>query len=143
METFQHNMDRLFDEFMGGGGRPLMLPEVWAGHGITPRLDETEDDKAYHVDVELPGLDEKDVEVTLSDGMLTIRGEKKAEEEEKAEHVYRRERSYGAFRRTLALPGEVDEARIKAAFHNGVLTIDLPKTKAAQAKVKHIEVKHA
>jgi HSP20 family protein len=139
MEAFQRNMDRLFEGMMGD--RPIMLPGYRAAGEMTPRLDESEDDQAYHVDIELPGMDENDVEVTLSDGLLTISGEKKAAEVEKEEKLFRRERAYGSFRRMLPLPGAVDEAKIKAAFRNGVLTIDLPKTKEAQAKVRHIEVK--
>jgi len=139
MEVFQRNMDRLFEGMMGE--RPVMLPEYWAAGEMAPRLDESEDDKAYHVDIELPGMNEKDVEVTLSDGLLTVSGEKKAAEAEKGERFFRRERAYGSFRRTLPLPGEVDEGKIKAEFHNGVLTIDLPKTKEAQAKVRRIGVK--
>lgn len=139
MEAFQRNIDRLFEGMMGE--RPVMLPEYWATGEMAPRLDETEDDQAFHVDIELPGMDEKDIEVTLSDGLLTISGEKKAAEAEKDERFFRREREYGSFRRTLPLPGAVDEGKIKAEFHDGVLTIDLPKTKEAQAKVRHIEVK--
>lgn len=140
MEAFHRNMDHLFENFMGGRSR-IVLPESWATGEMAPHLDETEDETAYHVNVELPGMDEKDVDVTLSDGLLTISGEKKLEEEEEAERFYRRERACGTFRRTLAIPGEVDEKKIKAEFHKGVLTIDLPKTKAAQEKVRHIEVK--
>lgn len=139
MEAFQRNMDRLFEGMMGE--RPIMPPQYPAAGELAPCLDESEDDKAYHVDVELPGMDEKDVEVTLSDGLLTISGEKKAAEAQKEERYVRRERAYGSFRRTVPLPGAVDEGEIKAAFHDGVLTIDLPKTKEAQARVRHIEVK--
>lgn len=140
MESFQRNMDRLFEGL--AGGRTIMLPEYWATGEMAPRLDESEDDKAYHIDIELPGMDEKDIDVMLTDGLLTISGEKKAEEGEKDEHFHRRERAYGSFRRTLPIPGAVDEDKIKAVFHDGVLSIDLPKTKEAQTKVRHIEVKH-
>lgn len=140
MEAFQRNLNRLFAGVFGEG-RPIVLPEFWATGGVTPRLDETEDEAAYHVDIELPGIDAKDVEVTLSNGLLTVRGEKKAAPAEEAGRLRHSERSYGVFRRTLAVPGEVDEKRIRAEFRNGVLTIDLPKTRAAQPKVKHIPVK--
>jgi HSP20 family protein len=105
-----------------------------------PSMDEREDDKGYHVKVDLPGMDQKDVEVTLADGMLTIKGEKKMEEEEKGKEFYRKERAFGSFRRTLALPVEVDEAKVYASFKNGVLTIDLPKSAEARKKVKQIPV---
>jgi len=139
MEAVQRNMDRLFEGLAGDS--PLTMAEYGAGGEIAPRLDESEDDKAFHVDIELPGLDEKDVEVTLSDGLLTISGEKKATEAKENEHYLRRERAYGSFRRTLPLPNAVDDAKIKATFHNGVLTIDLPKAKEARAKVRRIEVR--
>ena len=142
MEAFQRNLDRLFVGVLAGGRHRVVLPRYWATGEMAPRLDETEDDKAFHVDVELPGMDETDVEVTLSDGLLTIRGEKKAAREDGPERFCWRERAYGSFRRTLAVPGDVDADRIKAEFRNGVLTIDLPKTKQAQTKVRHIEVKH-
>ena len=146
MESLHREMDRLFDAVLlgDGGGLEMRMPGLW-GRAETPvpRVDETEDDKAYHVAVELPGLEEKDIEVTLTDGALNIRGEKKAEKEEEGETFYRRERRYGAFRRTLPIPGEVDEAKVKAAFHNGVLKIDLPKTETAKSKIRHIEVKAA
>lgn len=141
MEAFQRNLDRLFVDVLGGAGRRrAMLPEYWATGEMAPRLDETEDDKAFHIDVELPGMDETEVEVTLSDGLLTISGEKKSEPAAER-HMRHRERAYGSFRRTLAVPGDVDADKIRAEFHDGVLTIDLPKAKAAQAKVRHIEVK--
>ena len=108
-----------------------------------PRVDETEDEKGFHVKVELPGMDQKDVEVTMSDGMLTITGEKKQEEEETGKNFYRKERSFGSFRRVLPLPGDVDESRIEASFKKGILSIELPKTEEARKKVKHISVKAA
>lgn len=88
-------------------------------------------------------MDEKDVEVTLADGVLTIRGEKKQEDEEKHRDHYRRERSYGSFRRVLPVPAEVDEAKIEASFRKGVLTVALPKSEEARKKVKRIDVKTA
>lgn len=143
MDALHREMDRLFEDFWRGGDRPSLLSESWAMRDISPRVDETEDDKAFHVKVELPGMDQEDVEVTLSDGLLTIRGEKKQEEEEKGKDFYRKERSFGAFRRTLPVPGEVDESKIEASFKKGVLSIELPKTVEAQKKVKHIDVKAA
>lgn len=143
MEMLHREMDRLFDDFWRGAGRPSFVPEAWGFGEVSPRVDETEDDNAYHVAVELPGMEEKDVEITLSDGLLTIRGEKKQEEEETGKDFYRRERAFGAFRRTLPIPGEVDESKIEASFKKGVLTIDLPKTEEAQKKIKHIHVKAA
>jgi len=141
MEALHRNMDRVFDELMNENAR--QLAPFWGADRMMPKIDETEDDKAFHVSVELPGMDEKDVDIRLSGRMLTIRGEKQNDEKEEGKDYYRRERSYGSFRRTLELPGEVDESKIEAKFKKGVLRIELPKTKEAQAQVKHIQIKAA
>lgn len=143
LDSLHRNLDRAFDELWGespGGG---LLPELWSQRDVVPRLDVTEDDKAFHVTVELPGLDDKDVAVSLADRALTISGEKKAEKEDKDKDSYRRERAYGSFRRVLKIPADVDAARIEARFTKGVLSIDLPKTQEAQQKVTKIPVKAA
>jgi HSP20 family protein len=143
MDALHRDMDRLFTGLWGESGGTA-LPDVWGRRReLVPQLDVTEDDKAFHVGIELPGMDEKDVDVTLSDRVLTIRGEKKEEKEQKEKDFFRRERAYGSFRRTLEVPSEVDAGKIEASFRKGVLTIDLPKTQEAQQKVKHISVKAA
>lgn len=144
MEALHREMDRLFDDFWRGGAHPAVAAsDPWTLGAVTPSVDETEDDKAYHVVVELPGMDEKDVEITLSDSTLTIRGEKKQEGEQKGKDYYRKERSFGAFLRSLPIPGEINESGIKASFKKGILTIDLPKSEEAQKKVRHIDIKAA
>jgi HSP20 family protein len=143
METLQRDMDRLFADFWRDEGRMFNMPEMFASRHLMPRVDEHEDEKGFHVEIELPGMDQKDVDITLADGMLTIRGEKKQEEEVKDKDFYRKERSFGSFRRVLPLPGDVDESKIKASFEKGVLMIDLPKSAEAQKKVKHITIKAA
>ena len=143
MESLHREMDRLFDDFWRDAAQPSLTPDLWALGEVAPRADETEDDRAYHVAVELPGMDEKDIEVTLSEGLLTIRGEKRDEGEKTGKDYYRKERTFGAFRRSLAIPGEIDESKIKASFNKGVLTIDLPKSEEARKKVKHIDIKAA
>ncbi|MGB7215714.1 MAG: Hsp20/alpha crystallin family protein, partial [Gammaproteobacteria bacterium] len=140
----------------GLGGRPLQARRLHVsshmgpythyplGRGeIMPQLDMTEDDQAFHLQVELPGMDEKDVEVTLRNHTLTIKGEKKEEKELKDKDVHRRERAYGYFRRSIEIPADVDADKITATYRKGVLTIDLPKTKQAQEQARHIEVKAA
>lgn len=143
MENLHREMDRLFEDMSSETVRAGIAPMSWSREFTMPQIDETEDDKAFHVSIELPGMDEKDVDITLSGRVLTIRGEKKADEKDEGKDYYRRERRYGAFRRTIELPGEVDESRIEASFRKGVLKIELPKTKEAQAKIKHIDVKAA
>ena len=98
---------------------------------------------AYEISAELPGLDEKDVEVKLANGLLTIRGEKKEEREEKEKDYYLSERRYGAFTRSFQVPEGVDADKVEARFAKGVLTVTLPKTAEAQKQEKKIEVKAA
>jgi len=143
MDSLHRNLDRAFEDIWGESPSSTLLPELWSRKEVVPRLDVTEDDQAFHVSIELPGLDEKDVAVSLTERTLTISGEKKAEKEEKEKNSYRRERAFGSFRRVLEIPTDVDAARIEARFKKGVLTIELPKTKEAQQKVTKIAVKAA
>lgn len=138
--NLQRDINRVFDDFWSRFDRP-----VGASNGLLsvtgPRTDVTETDEAVDVSVELPGMDEKDIDVSLSDDVLTIRGEKKAEREEKKKGYYLAERSYGSFYRSIPLPPGVDSEKAEARFKKGVLTVTLPKTPEAQAKVRKIEVK--
>jgi HSP20 family protein len=109
----------------------------------SPAVDVTESDKAYEITAELPGLDEKNIEVNVANGGLTIRGEKKEEKEEKQKDYYVSERRYGSFERYFSLPEGVDADKIQASFKNGVLKVTLPKTAEAQKPAKKIEVKAA
>jgi HSP20 family protein len=143
MDSLHKEMDRLFEDFWKGSGSHTFMTRPWIKDDLSPRIDETEDENAFHIRVELPGMGEDDVDITLSGGVLTIRGEKKREDEEKGKDYYRSERSFGAFRRSLPIPVEVDEGEIEAKFEKGVLYIELPKTEEARSKVKHIPVKAA
>lgn len=133
-------VDSLFDEFFGravpgpgdGGARMVGLPL---------ELQETAD--AFKILAEVPGVDEKDVEVTVSGDMLTIKGEKKAATERTENGAFVSERSYGSFMRSIRLPQGVEADKIEAAFKNGVLTITLPKPAELQRQVRRIEVKAA
>ena len=132
----QRNYNRLFDEFFNEFGfalRPLN------GEGFNPSIDISETDTEIRIAAELPGLDENDVEVSLADNVLTISGEKKAEHEDEGENYHRLERSYGSFKRSVALSHEVEADEIDATFKNGVLSVILPK--ALEAQAKKIEVK--
>lgn len=138
------NFDRLFDEFFnefaGFGLRPV---DRSAGSlsAFNPKIDVSETEAEIRIAAELPGLDENDIEVSVADDVLTISGEKKAEKEDEGENYHRLERSYGSFKRSLALSNEIDTDQIEAVFKNGVLTVTLPKTPEAQEEVKKIEVK--
>jgi len=105
-----------------------------ARRGYVPVLDFAETPEAYVVHVELPGVDPKDVEISIEDGRLEIAGEKSAEQSEEKQGWFRVERSHGSFRRALELPGAVDTGKVKAEARNGVLTITLPKHEEAKAK---------
>jgi HSP20 family protein len=109
----------------------------------TPAVDVTESDKAYEIAAELPGMDEKDIEVNVANDGLTIKGEKKFEREEKQKDYYVSERRYGSFERHFGLPKDVEADKIEASFRNGVLKVTLPKTAEAQKPAKKIEVKAA
>jgi HSP20 family protein len=143
--SFRREMDRLFDDFFTGFGMPMPLPvppaPAAAGILLAPSIDVSETDREIHLAAELPGVDEKDVEVTLNGDMLTIRGEKQEERKEDDRDYHLMERSLGTFARTLRLPFAVDPTQIDAEFKNGVLTLTIPKPKEAQAQVHRIAVK--
>ena len=150
-EALHKEVDRIFDEFGHGfglrathrrlfGAAPRLRFETSFGISA-PVVDVVEKEKEFQLSAELPGLDEKDVEVSVADDILTIKGEKKEEKEEKAKNYYLSERSYGAFQRSFQLPSGVDAGRIEATFQKGVLTVSLPKTPAAQNKEKKIAIK--
>ena len=108
---------------------------------LVPNTDVVENDKEIQITAELPGLEEKDVQINLADNVLTIKGEKKAEKEEKDKNYRLVERSYGSFSRSIQLPAGIDAGTIKASISKGVLTVVIPKPTPAQAK--KIEVKSA
>lgn len=136
-------IDRLFSDFFGAD-LPRLARFQWDG-GFSPSMDVSETDGQLEVTAELPSLDEKDVEVSVSDGVLTIKGEKKSEtkEEDKDRSHYRLERSYGSFRCSFQLPQGVDADKVSASFDKGVLKISIAKTEAARTATRKIEVKKA
>jgi HSP20 family protein len=142
-QTLHNRMNRLLDEFFTGSG---MVPFGRMMHGtgsMAPRIDVSEGEKEYKISAELPGVDEKDVEVTLANGTLTIKGEKKTESKGKNDHYFFTERSYGAFQRSFSLPSDIDDGKVKASFDHGVLTVKVAKNKAAKSAIKRIEVNKA
>jgi HSP20 family protein len=144
--SFRSEMDRLFDRFgfppfrrmfdLGSAWRPLSTFSF-----STPPIDLSEDEKAYKITAELPGLDAKDVDVSVSGNTLVLKGEKRQETEEKNKNYYFSERSYGSFQRAFELPASVDRDKVAADFAKGVLTVTLPKTAEAQKQAKKIEIK--
>jgi len=141
--NMRRDMDRLFDEMWKGFGGGNAMPAVFAGGDAAPRIDVKETATGIEVSAELPGVDEKDIEVELQDDVLTIRGEKKVEMEEgdkeKGYHVM--ERSYGSFARSVALPYSAEPDKVSADFSKGVLKVVVPRPAEITAKTKKIEVK--
>lgn len=139
--ALQRRVDRLFDDFFNSFGLTRFgdFGESWGA--FNPRLDLSENEKELKVSVELPGLDESDIEVSLDRNALTIKGEKKEEKEDKGQNYYRMERSYGSFQRSIPLPCEVESDKVEATFKKGVLTVTLPKTAEAQKRTKKISIK--
>ncbi len=137
----QRGINRVFDDFWSRSDD--MLAPLGEGFATAPAADMAETDKAVEVSVELPGMDEKDVEVGLEDGVLTVSGEKKAEKKENRKGCYLSERSYGSFERRIGLPDGIEADKAEAVFKNGVLTVTLPKTAAAQKNAKRIAIRSA
>ena len=138
--SLQQEMNRLMDRFARGAGGGGMVEREEGPWKFSPSVDVSENDKEIHVYAELPGLDEKDIDVTLSGGNLIIRGEKKSEKEEKGKHFYRKESSYGAFHRSISLPTEVEEDKVEATYKKGVLKIVLPKSTEGRKARKKISI---
>ena len=127
--------DRFFDEvYSGFGAEPQEAPS------FAPRVDVTESDEAYTVQADLPGLEEKDIQVSLEEGVLTIHGERASEKEEERKGVRWVERARGSFRRAIELPVEVDAAKVTASYRQGVLTVTLPKLPEAKPEVRTIPI---
>jgi HSP20 family protein len=135
--------ESFFNDFLAPFGRPTFdLPAPFFGSSANaPSVEVKESDDGYEIAAELPGLDEKDVELSLRAGTLTLKGEKRAERKEEKENLHISERSYGSFVRSFRLPDDVDLERIGAAFEKGVLTVKLPKAPSAQPQVKKIDIR--
>ena len=114
MVTFRREIDRIFDDFFGGVGRRGLRSATAGWQGVTPMIDVAETEKEIVVTAEMPGLDDKDFEVTLMGDVLTIKGEKKAEQEQRNGNAYYAERRYGAFSRSVRLPFEVKDEKVDA-----------------------------
>ncbi len=138
--SLQKEIDRVFDSYTRGMSD--FAAPGWKAEAFAPRVDLVEEKEELKVTAELPGMDAKDVECTLDEDVLTIRGEKKSErtEEDKEKGHYLEERSYGSFCRAIPLPYAVDADKIQAAYSNGVLTVRLPKAPEAKSNGKRIAI---
>ena len=149
IENLRRGVDRLFEDFYTSPFRPpfrrpsfdiepFWAPQSWI---TVPAVDFVEHDDAFEMTADLPGLDEKNIELKVANGVLTIKGEKTEDKEEKEGDFHLRERRFGSFERSFHLPEIVDTDKIEASFKHGVLTVKLPKTAEAQKLVKKVEVK--
>lgn len=154
MSNLREEIDQVFNRFLGeswpllgsrfrslsdwdpfratAAGSSMMAPPVHA--------DVTETEKAYEISMELPGMDERDVEIDVSDNLLSIKGEKRTEKEEEDKDHHLTERRFGSFRRAFAVPTGVEQEKVAASFAKGVLKVTLPKSKEAQRKARKIEI---
>lgn len=151
-QTLRQEVDRIFEDFDRGFWRrpfrrwaldvdPVFRQEIsW---GNVPAVDVAEKETAFEICAELPGMSEGDIDIKLSNDVLTIHGEKKTEKEEKKKNYYLSERRYGVFERSFHVPDGIDTDKIGASFKNGVLTVTLPKTLDAQKSEKKIGIKSA
>lgn len=150
LEAFRRQIDRMFEDFGRGfglwrpfGGSLLDFRPSWPaeeGWIRAPAVDVCEKDKQYEITAELPGMDPSNVEVKLANGILTIKGEKKEEKEEKQKDYHLSERRFGSFQRSFQVPEGIDEDKVQANFDKGVLTITLPKSAEAQKPEKKISI---
>jgi HSP20 family protein len=148
-ESLRREVDRLFEDFTLNPFRlplrrpafdlePFWQPDSWVA---APAMDLVERHEDFEMTAELPGLEEKNIEVNVANGVLTVKGQKEEDKVEKKEDFHLRERRFGSFSRSVRVPDTVDTDKIEASFKNGVLRVTLPKKPEAQKPVKKIEVK--
>jgi HSP20 family protein len=141
--SLQREMNSLFDDFLRGFD---VAPRGLCTKGLgsfTPSVDVKEDEKEFIIKAELPGVDEKEIEVMVADDTVTIKGEKREEKEDKGKNYYYMERSYGSFNRVIPLASETDVEKAVANFKNGILNITIPKSQTAKVKGTKIPIKSA
>lgn len=150
LSSLQREIDAVFDRFASFSpfgdwrspfGERFAMPEAFTKAGIAAKSDIAENKKSYDITVELPGVAEKDITVSVDQGVVSIKGEKRAEEkkEEEGGH-YLQERSYGSFSRSFRIPDDVDPDKISASYKDGVLSVSLPRTKEAKPKGRQIKI---
>ena len=130
-EAYEDRIGRIFGN--------SYVPESWLGDGESqmnwnPAVDVYDNDNSFIIQVELPGLEKKDIEIDVKDGVLTLKGERSSDKEWKDEKYYRRERAFGKFQRAFKLPSDIDPEKVKADFKNGVLKIEIPKPEIQKPK---------
>ena len=134
-------IEDLFDRYRRAVGFPFSRSsELMSDGEWIPRVDISENDEAFMIKAEIPGVRKEDVKVTLENGVLTLQGERRQEREEKGWRFHRVERSYGNFIRSFNLPSNVDDSHLKAHFHDGLLEVDIPKTEQARPQAVEVPV---
>ncbi|MGH0032712.1 MAG: Hsp20/alpha crystallin family protein [Myxococcota bacterium] len=133
------DIDRLFDDFWRGFGAPLARRAEGSDFAV-PRMDVAETDEAFELHAEMPGLEEKDIEVSVEDGVLTVRGRREEKTDEEKDGFRHVETYRGSFHRAVKLPAEVDEDGISAGYKNGILTVKLPKIPEPEPQVRQVPV---
>lgn len=134
LRTLQREVDSLFDRFFNRTGDEQERSAVWS-----PRTDLVEKDNAFHLRLDVPGMTKDDISINLQNGTLTVSGERTSERTEEGEEYVRVERAFGTFHRTFRLPEAVDEENIEAAYEDGVLTINVPKTEESTRRQIEIQ----
>jgi len=142
----RQEIDRIFDTAFSGFDFPSLgfgreLTPMAQTDWLKPTLDIGASDKEYTISVELPGVDEKEIQLELINDTLKIKGEKQQQKEEKEKNYYRMERSYGSFQRVLSMPEDADQGNINAVYKNGIMKITIPRKAAPKTEVKQIEIK--
>ena len=136
--TLRKEIDRLFEDFSKGFDVPGL--RAVGGFGLVPDMDMHDGEKDVTLSIELPGVDEKDIDLSVAGQTVTVSGEKKSEKETKEGESVRRERSYGSFSRTVTLPFRVDGDKVAAKFAKGVLTVTVPKPEDAMRQAKKVPI---
>jgi HSP20 family protein len=143
LSRIHQEIDQLFEDFFRGSWvSPFrQIDQTWMGGMMLPKVDVAEGSKHYTITVEVPGVEEKDIDLTVADGTLTIRGEKRQEQEDHDRQYHRVERSYGAFQRVISLPTDAKEEDIEAKFKNGILTLTVQKNPTVKQAGRKIAIK--
>ncbi len=134
LDSFRRNVDKVFDDFF------FLTPTSLFKNDWEPTIDVEEDDKSIHVKAEIPGIEEKDLDVKIEDNILTLSGEKKEERKEEKKNYIFSERKFGSFSRSISLPEGIKTDKINATFKKGILNIDIPKDETKEAKKIEIKV---
>lgn len=143
LTSLQREINRAFDSFFNDFSSPSLFAGFDSNPMLSPSMDITENGKRFNIKAEMPGMDSENVEVSVNDNYLTIKGKKDEESVDQDDNYVRRERHFGSYQRSIALPDSVDADNIKAEFKKGVLTVEIPKKADASKTARKIDIKSA